>query len=1699
MSAPIESRQHRAVYILGLEYFDICFHNDRLWVGASTSNEYGNEGSTFLGHVAMKFGILVQSFLLPCNNSLAHSSAAGIEGQVEDETEEEVDVEELLCLLFHIGKVLYASCDSLGREYSSLEPTVWNTWSYFWSYGIPRLWRVPTRLWTNTSIQLLGSLTTFLLSATQRMSCSPNAKGNISLINIEIWNSVVQELSAMVVNLSIVQYCVAQPDSAPTSISVVHWARMQRHLVELIQRLDSILSLKSELVSSLMEFILHQIKSSLSTTVNKNNSWHNVYNTINRFIVPHECRHPLFFLCLSSVQQLLEPSSWLVVVDEYFAQLSKSKHSPDPGMLESSQYRIGRDNLSNAGVIAKKRPKFVLSGMSSQRSKSVAPGTGAPASASRSSMILELAVALLQTMCDNESDIARKYLLQVRELLQSVDESENDMIAQECVRISQCLDAFNVSPTKHHNFASTAMSIIFGNATSVKSLIVKKKTSFVMHLQTWQKYQAVIHVANMWKSHMTSTTVHEDDVRYFLSLLEHVRFHFHDAQLCRVLGLELQIMIEDNKDIGHRTAQSIWSFLVPASGDCRQWNRVLVTLGEALPPEKYWLSGLSSYSTVSRLIGSFINSLTTNGTTQDAFVTVTKEDFSQLLASIFNTISDMSSSSKEYRKELATALYLVGVVFHELLFVELSSAHRRQVTAQLASLIVLELASMIASAMSIEHSLGDGKQKGAASVYDRWLAVSIQGLADHDSQVRQEALRIFQALVPLSALGFQSHTVSEDQPTHSKPAESELHSINQASSMSSGALPTIVPSNDKVNDKIGEQCNPFVSPTMSLRQLFAKTHSLSFLSSTHSWDHQLIQRLLPYLRNAAMVKEREYQWEAVLWWTTLRRCGLGGVLADEMGLGKTLQALLCLAIQRLEAQEISCTGRHTSVLIVCPAALTEHWRQEIHKHFQPCPASGQQPLFSPLILDASIFNRYEKRDTLWAEYMTQYDTFIVSYDAFRSRAGYFTASETVPLWGCVVLDEAHLIRNPKTQLSQAIFRLSCSYRMALTGTPIQNQVEDLWSLMHFLVPGYLGDYATFRKTYVIPVQQSTRALRWLSDHSRSRPETHDSATEPSTKEARNRTHKLRLSAVGMAQLHRLHRLVLPFLLRRHKAQVLRDLPDKTIIDVPCPLSELQRQWYDGFQKQLKVKHYAALKSRSCPTKDVAEDKMGKLTGIKRTRVQFEPSSTAADMNTDTEKEDDELQDDKAVLSLYEEMINDAEAHSHSTQLSAGCGGDDAGYGSDIFQLHFGDDDIDTPTMATQESRALNPLHALSCLQRLTVHPALVLDEKTHHEFRGYLVRDLKCSGKLLRLAYLLYETGILFASTDVFHSDKREEDENVEDGAAEIPMGMRRIIGKGVLTKKEWAQELEQALFIQSPEKASSTQSLDEEKAPSEEDGNAEEMDVVEDTVRLSDDSSSDDSDEGLSQLECQLLRAGERETTSKRISQSKKCLIFAQNRATLDLVEEAVLQPLGFRKYQLQTNVNTDLSSRYYGRLNGNIKPSERFQIAEAFSPSYEYHCSSYNSSSDSGGQNPEGSSMLPAASAAVDMPILLLTTRACGLGLNLSAADTVIFLEHDWNPAQDLQAMDRVHRIGQRHAVSVFRLLTTNTVEDRLVQVQHFKQDVAARVVLGTAADPSHQWERTSKREEEGGENDRDDTYHWGKLLWESLSENDNLRVTK
>ncbi|KAJ1396713.1 P-loop containing nucleoside triphosphate hydrolase protein, partial [Ochromonadaceae sp. CCMP2298] len=129
--------------------------------------------------------------------------------------------------------------------------------------------------------------------------------------------------------------------------------------------------------------------------------------------------------------------------------------------------------------------------------------------------------------------------------------------------------------------------------------------------------------------------------------------------------------------------------------------------------------------------------------------------------------------------------------------------------------------------------------------------------------------------------------------------------------------------------------------------------------------------------------------------------------------------------------------------------------------------------------------------------------------------------------------------------------------------------------------------------------------------------------------------------------------------------------------------------------------------------------------------------------------------------------------------------------------------------------------------------------------------------------------------------------------------------------------------------------------------------------------------------------------------SPQHRCLVFAQHRATLDLVQSQVLKPF--------------FPHVRYERLDGSVPPQQRAAVVQRFNeqPPLTRHADS------------------SACACGPDVRLLLLTTRSCGLGLNLVGADTVIFLEHDWNPFADLQAMDRAHRIGQTQPVTVYRLL--------------------------------------------------------------------------
>jgi TATA-binding protein-associated factor len=270
---------------------------------------------------------------------------------------------------------------------------------------------------------------------------------------------------------------------------------------------------------------------------------------------------------------------------------------------------------------------------------------------------------------------------------------------------------------------------------------------------------------------------------------------------------------------------------------------------------------------------------------------------------------------------------------------------------------------------------------------------------------------------------------------------------------------------------------------------------------------------------------RSYQQDGVNWLHFLNKYNLHGVLCDDMGLGKTLQTLCIVASDHhMRAEEFEKTQapdqRRLPSLIICPPTLTGHWKQEIRQ-------------YAPFLHAVAYAGPPGERGRVRSQLATA-DIVITSYDIARNDIEIL-----LPInWNYCVLDEGHLIKNPKAKVSIAVKRLASNHRLILSGTPIQNNVLELWSLFDFLMPGFLGTEKVFQDRFAKPIAASRFA-------------------KSSSKE----------QEAGALAIESLHKQVLPFLLRRLKEEVLNDLPPKILQNYYCDLSDLQRKLFDDFNKK----------------------------------------------------------------------------------------------------------------------------------------------------------------------------------------------------------------------------------------------------------------------------------------------------------------------------------------------------------------------------------------------------------------------------------------------------------------------------------------------------------------------------------------------------
>ena len=242
---------------------------------------------------------------------------------------------------------------------------------------------------------------------------------------------------------------------------------------------------------------------------------------------------------------------------------------------------------------------------------------------------------------------------------------------------------------------------------------------------------------------------------------------------------------------------------------------------------------------------------------------------------------------------------------------------------------------------------------------------------------------------------------------------------------------------------------------------------------------------------------RPYQQEGLGWLQFLRRCRLGGILADDMGLGKTVQTLAHLALEKEE-------GRLTKPsLIVAPVSVIGNWQREIQQ-------------FAPHLKQLTLHGG--RRKELFSS-IRNVDVVITAYPLLQLDSEVLTAHEFYLL----VMDEAQVIKNPRAKVSQAARALNAEHRLCLTGTPMENHLGELWSLIDFLQPGMLGDERDFQRQYRNAIEKNNDRDRALS----------------------------------------LSRRIAPFVLRRTKDAVAPELPEKTQIIETIALDEKQRDFYDG--------------------------------------------------------------------------------------------------------------------------------------------------------------------------------------------------------------------------------------------------------------------------------------------------------------------------------------------------------------------------------------------------------------------------------------------------------------------------------------------------------------------------------------------------------
>ncbi|AMD19772.1 HCL379Wp [Eremothecium sinecaudum] len=687
---------------------------------------------------------------------------------------------------------------------------------------------------------------------------------------------------------------------------------------------------------------------------------------------------------------------------------------------------------------------------------------------------------------------------------------------------------------------------------------------------------------------------------------------------------------------------------------------------------------------------------------------------------------------------------------------------------------------------------------------------------------------------------------------------------------------------------------------------------------------------------------RIYQKQGLNWLASLYNNNTNGILADEMGLGKTIQTISLLAYLACEKEN---WGPH---LIIVPTSVLLNWEMEF-KRFAPG--------FKVLTYYGSPQQRKEKRKG-WNKpdafhvCITSYQLVVHDQHSFKRKR-----------WQYMILDEAHNIKNFRSTRWQALLNFNTRRRLLLTGTPLQNNIAELWSLLYFLMPqtamengtiSGFADLAAFQQWFGKPVD---RIIATEGEH------------DDETKQT----------------VSKLHQVLRPYLLRRLKADVEKQMPAKYEHIVYCRLSKRQRFLYDDFMSRAQTK--ATLAS-------------GNFMSIINCLMQLRKVCNHPDL-FEVRPILTSFCIDRGVTSSYNSLNQNILKRLHENDIEQ-C--------VNLQALNFlftYNDFMMTTNTATSTAHLQCVTQFADAIRMVREETAATTEEEQKLNYQNinefYKGFTLKNSARIINhYGYMKYLNTLRCEKKPIYGSNLIKLltlNGRYANTNSDVMSDLMKPLETRLLTKKDMIQQyaivtpnvvvldnrelilgLNQESVIHSSTKAEIHHKLYNMDNP---------------FHQLQTKLSIAFPDKSLLQYDC-----GKLQNLAILLQNLKenghRALIFTQMTKVLDILE----QFLNYHGY-------------LYLRLDGATKVEDRQILTERFN-------------SDS------------------RITAFILSSRSGGLGINLTGADTVIFYDSDWNPAMDKQCQDRCHRIGQTRDVHIYRFVSEHTIESNILKKANQKRQL-------------------------------------------------------